>query len=118
MKLLYTLIFAFFISCSTEPIKKEIYYEVVGSADKVSITLTNQQGNTVQFTDIKLPYHQRYTVNKRDFIYISAQNEGSYGSVTANIYVNKKGDYNKGQLFQTATSSGGYVIASASGSCP
>jgi len=39
---------------------------------------------------------------------ISAQNNGSRGSITVTIYVN-------GKIFRTSTSSGAYVIASADG---
>ena len=47
-------------------------------------------------------------MHKGDFVYLSAQNNGDYGYITVEIYVN-------GMLFKSSSSTGGYVIATASG---
>ena len=88
-----------------------VEYKVTGSATSVSVTLSNASENTEQYSNKSLPYSYTFDSISGNFLYISAQNQGSSGSVTSTIYVN-------GGVFQTATSSGEYVIASASGSCP
>jgi len=96
-------------------VTKTIKYEVIGTAEFVNITINNSGGNTEQFSNVPIPWNISFDVvldkNGYDyfFIYVSAQNMGSTGSVTSNIYVD-------GKVAQTATSSGAYVIATASGS--
>jgi hypothetical protein len=85
-----------------------VVYEITGTAKYVDVTLNNSTGGTEQYTNVPIP--KRYTYNSFPdyFLYISAQNTGESGTVTVSIYVN-------GTLFKTSTSSGAYVIASASG---
>jgi hypothetical protein len=90
-----------------------IKYKITGTASSASITLTNPNGGIEQY-DIKLPGSYAFSVpiKRGSFDYyhamLSAQNNGSRGSVTVTIYVN-------GKIFRTATSSGAYVIASTDG---
>lgn len=84
-------------------------YIVSGSADRVDITYENGSGNAEQISDVSLPWEYSFDGASGDFLYISAQNQGTNGSVTCEIYVN-------GTLEETSTSSGAYVIATASGS--
>jgi len=90
-----------------------IKYEITGTAYSANITLTNPNGGIEQH-DIKLPgsYEFSIPIKRGSFDYyhamLSAQNNGSRGSVTVTIYVN-------GEKFRTATSQGAYVIASVDG---
>jgi hypothetical protein len=87
-----------------------VYYKVTGSTDRAGLTLRTSSGGTAQLT-VNLPYTDpAMTFAKGDFLYISAQNERSSGSVTTTIYVD-------GKPWKSTTSSGAYVIATASGSC-
>lgn len=93
-----------------------VVYEITGTAEKVNITLSNDTGGTEQsYTylnptkTLSTPWRREYYSFPNRFLYISAQNQGEYGTVTVSIYVN-------GELFKTSSSSGAYVIASASGS--
>jgi len=86
-----------------------VIYEITGSADTVDVTLNNATGGTSQYSDVDVPHKYAYSYFSDDFLYISAQNQGEYGSVTVKIYLN-------GALYKSSTSSGSYVIATASGS--
>jgi len=93
-----------------------VVYEVTGTAEEVSITLSNATGGTEQChwyflvgdKSSSTPWQREYYSFPNYFLYISAQNQGEYGRVTVSIYVD-------GKLFKTSSSSGAYVIASASG---
>lgn len=87
----------------------EVEYKITGTATKVDVTLENSSGGTEQYGDVYLPKTYTYYDFPGYYLYISAQNQGETGSVTVSIYVN-------GNLYKTSTSSGAYVIASASGS--
>ncbi len=93
------------------PPPPSVTYDLTGQGS-VSVTLQNASGGTEQF-ETGLPYHLDLGPagtfgGLSGFVYISAQLQSS-GSVTCEI---KKG----GQVIQTATSTGQYVIASCSGS--
>jgi hypothetical protein len=90
---------------------RNVSYSVSGTAEMVDVTLSNPSGGTEQYTDRILPYTYTFSSYEGDFLYISAQNQGSSGTVTTKIIVD-------GSTFKESTSSGAYVIASASGSCP
>ena len=90
---------------------RSVKYEVTGSASSVSLTLNNATRGTEQIDSAPLPWARSFTVQKGAFLYVSAQNNGSSGSITASVYVNNN-------LLQTVTSSGAYVIATASGDAP
>ncbi|MBA7588225.1 hypothetical protein ES708_30277 [subsurface metagenome] len=91
-----------------EYIGPEIIYEITGSATRVNVTLYNASGGTEQYTNVYLPHRYEYFWFPGDFLYISAQNQGEYGTVTVRIYWNN-------HLVKESFSSGAYVIASASG---
>ena len=83
-------------------------YSISGTAATVDITLNNATGGTEQYSDVSLPWEKHYDDFTDWFLYISAQNQGSSGTVTVKVYHN-------GNLVDSATSSGAYVIATASG---
>lgn len=94
------------------PTTHTVTYKVTGTATSASLTSENSGGGTEQISDAYIPWETTYyTMQTGDFVYISAQNNGEYGSVTSEIYVD-------GALFKTSTSSGAYVIATTSGSIP
>ena len=84
-----------------------VEYRITGTASKVSVTLNNATGGTEQYDNVSVPHTYRYDNFTDWFLYISAQNQGESGSVTVTIYLN-------GEIVNTATSEGAYVIASAS----
>jgi len=88
-----------------------IQYKITGTASLVDITLNNSSGGTEQYSNVPVPKTYSYKYFEDSFLYISAQNQGQSGTVTASIYY-------KDKLFKTSTSSGAYVIATASGSKP
>jgi hypothetical protein len=102
---------------TTKPKSKTftIRYEVTGSCKTVDITVSNETEDTEQHSDVPVPYTKTFTVRVSGesydyyFAYISAQNNQDSGSVTSTIYVNDK-------VRKTATSTGAYVIATASDS--
>lgn len=108
-KILFLLFFGILISsCSLNPFyDHEVIYKISGSASSVNITLSNAQGGTEQYSNVVLPFEVKYENFNHWFQYISAQNQGSSGSVTVEIFYRKK-------LVKKSTSSGSYVIATAS----
>jgi len=110
MKTLFILIPLFFFSCSLfEPETYKVEYKITGTASLVDVTLNNATGGTEQFDNVLLPKTYTYDPFEDWFLYISAQNQGTSGSVTVSIYVND-------DLKKSSTSSGAYVIATASDS--
>jgi len=91
------------------PTPDYVIYEITGTASIVDVTLNNPTGGTEQYSEVTVPHQFTYSQFPDDFLYISAQNQGEYGSVTVTIYLNN-------EVFKTATSEGAYVIATASGS--
>lgn len=85
-----------------------VVYKITGTAEEVDVTLSNPTGGTEQYSSVSLPEKYSYTSFPDSFTYISAQNQGASGTVIVSIYVN-------GTLFKTSSSSGAYVIATASG---
>lgn len=86
----------------------QVRYEVTGSAETVDITYQNADGGTSQLSGVTLPWSTTFTGQALDFVYVSAQNKGETGTVTATIY-------RDGEQFKSSTSEGAYVIASADG---
>ncbi|WP_426303153.1 hypothetical protein [Arthrobacter sp. R-11] len=93
-----------------------VLYEVEGTATGADVTLGSATG-TVQGTGKAVPLTNK-TTGKRGltfmmprghFVYLSAQNTGGSGTITCRITVD-------GEIVSTNTSSGGYSIASCSGS--
>jgi hypothetical protein len=89
------------------PPKPEVEYKITGTASRVSVTLNNATGGTEQYDNVSVPHTYIFDTFTDWFLYISAQNQGEYGSVTVTIYLN-------GEVVATSTSSGAYVIATAS----
>jgi len=94
------------------PTPTKVEYRVTGSTRGVNITYANAYEGTSQVEDCGIPWSYSWTGGRSgQFLYVSAQNEYDFGSVTVSIYVND-------DLWKTSTSSGAYVIATAYGSKP
>ncbi len=85
-----------------------VEYEITGTARLVDVTLSNATGGTEQYGNVHVPCTYSFDSFPNYFLYISAQNQTGGGSVVVSIYI-------KGNLYKTASSSGAYVIATASG---
>lgn len=85
-----------------------VVYRVTGSAASVDVTFESEGGGTSQLSDEAIPWSYTFEAARGDFLYVSAQNQGETGSVTASVRVN-------GQTIDSATSEGAFVIATASG---
>ena len=88
---------------------RTIKYEVSGDAPSVSIKIIDANSGMEQIPNVLIPWNKTFTVTDENyFAYISAKNDGAYGSITAAIYVD-------GKEFRSLTRSGAYVTASVSG---
>ena len=94
-------------ACDTPDSPAQVEYKITGTASQVDVTLTNATGGTEQYGDVFVPHTYTFHNYTHWFLYISAQNQGGSGSVIVTIYLN-------GEVVNTATSSGAYVIATAS----
>lgn len=91
------------------PVAPNVEYRVSGSAYSVFITYANKtEGTSQEYANIPWTYSWS-GAKSGQFLYVSAQNQWETGSVTVEIYKN-------GSLYKTSTSTGAYVIATASGS--
>jgi hypothetical protein len=107
---LFVLSVILFLIGLSVPLKPaSITYQVDGSAKFVSLTYNNEEGGTQQ-RKVSLPWKESFETKPGSFLYISAQNQNEYGSLTVSIFVD-------GKPFRTSYASGGYTIASASGRC-
>jgi len=92
------------------PDKNTCTYKVTGTASTVNVTYKNANGGTEQQSNVIVPWSYSFEIEGYgDFVYISAQNQGKSGSVTVSILAN-------GNERKSSTSTGAYVIATASGS--
>ena len=90
------------------------YFDPNKILDMASLTYENSQGGTEQISDAELPWeHKLYGMHKGDSVYISAQDSDAYGGVTVEIYISTNTN-DIGTLVKTSTSTGAYVIATAS----
>lgn len=96
------------LACSNSNEPTSVQYKITGTASEVAVTLSNPTGGVEQY-NVGVPHTFSYSSFPGWYLYISAQNQDDHGSVTVEIYVN-------GKLYKTSTSSGAYVIATASGS--
>jgi len=86
-----------------------VKYSVTGTASTVNITIENESGGTSQYSDVTLPWEYSFKAYAGTgtydylFVYVSAQNQGSSGSVTATIYY-KKYEGDQFQMYKTSTS--------------
>lgn len=94
-------------TCDSPNSPAVVEYKITGTASWVDVTLTNATGGTEQYSGVLVPHTYTFRNYTDWFLYISAQNQGDSGSVTVTIYLN-------GEVVNTATSSGAYVIATAS----
>lgn len=88
-----------------------VKYEVTCSPSGFDITYENSSGNTEQKDISSGSWSTTFTGYSGDFVYISAQAGNENATITTKIYY-------KGKVIENATSSGDYVIATASGSLP
>jgi hypothetical protein len=95
------------VGCKKEYPKPVEYVVICGSCD---ITYSNSGGDTEQRT-ITSRWTYDFKGEKDQFLYVSAQNNNSSGTVDVVINVD-------GTRFKNASSSGSFVIATASGSLP
>ncbi|MDI6872504.1 MAG: MmpS family transport accessory protein [Bacillota bacterium] len=107
--LLVVLAALFLAGCIGGPAAINVKYEVTGTASIVSVTYYNRDGGISQENNVAVPWSYSFdTTESGKFVYVAAQNMTDSGAVTVTIYKN-------GAVFKTATSSGAYVIAMASG---
>jgi len=85
-----------------------VIYVVTGTAAKASVTYTNSTGGIEQISAVSLPWEKSFSTFSDDYVSISAQNQGESGTIETVIYVD-------GKEFKKSSSTGEYVIASASG---
>lgn len=97
-------------STSSPGSRVTVKYSVGGSTDSAFVTYKNQSGNTQQ-QEVNLPWSRTFTMQPGDFVYISAQNQESGGSISCSITAD-------GRVIENASSVGGYVIAECSGTAP
>lgn len=91
------------------PASPSVEYRISGSAYSVFITYENKtEGISQEYANVPWTYSWS-GAKSGQFLYVSAQNQWETGSVTVEIYKN-------GSLYKTSTSTGAYVIATASGS--
>jgi hypothetical protein len=89
-----------------------VVYVVTGTGtDSVDLTYRAADGSTPQQTGASLPVSiQVGNVPAGRFLYIAAQNNNDSGTITATIMVD-------GAPFRSETSTGEFVIATATGTC-
>ena len=86
----------------------DVEYEVTGSAYSVDVTYENSGGTTSREYGVGVPWSYRFSADPGDYVYISAQNTGTYGTVTVAIYLD-------GEIYEAETSEGAYCVATAGG---
>lgn len=109
IKLVCVCLLAVLVSGCTDMFKSDVKYSVSGTASSVSLTYENEDGGTSQVSSVPLPWSYSFKAKEGDFLYISAQNNSSSGSVNVKISVN-------GDTRKSSSSDGAYVIATASDS--
>jgi hypothetical protein len=85
----------------------KVSYVISGTAKKANLTFNTPSGGTGQRSSVSLPCRINYDKFGDDFLYISAQNDTEYGSITVQIYY-------EDSLVKSASASGAYSIATAS----
>jgi len=87
---------------------KDVKYAVYCAS--CDLTYENQGGNTEQIT-MSGSWDYEFPAEEGTFVYLSAQNNNNSGTVSVQISVD-------GGVIEEASSSGAFVIATASGSVP
>jgi len=86
----------------------DVEYKVSGSGGSFDVTISNKDDGTSQYDNVSSGWTYSFSTSDHGrFLYVSAQNQNSSGSVNTKIYVD-------GKQKKTSTSSGAYVIASSS----
>ena len=103
---------ALFVACggsSTSPSDApDVEYRVGGTTTRASVTYANSSEGTSQAT-VNVPWSYSFdSARSGQFLYISAQNDRDTATVRVQIY-------RRGSLFKESESTGGFVIATASG---
>ena len=95
--------------------RRDIKYEVTGTASSANITISNEYGGTSQINSVSLPWNKKISIELYEdpplntfYAYVLAQNTGTTGNIIVRIYVN-------GDLFQSASSDAPYGVATAFG---
>jgi hypothetical protein len=96
---------------SSLPTIRTVIYRVSGSTTFADLTYENGSGGTEQQHDARVPWNKTLSLRPGQFVYLSAQNSMEFGGITCEILV-------EGRVYKQSTSSGGYTIASCSGSVP
>lgn len=110
LEAIIVIIFLFaIVGCELFDTSIDVEYKITGSASQVDITYENEDEGTSQESNVSVPWTYSFKGQPGQFVYVSAQNQGQSGSVTATINTD-------GEKFKSSTSSGAYVIATASGS--
>lgn len=86
-----------------------VKYQVTGTAQTVNVTIVNTDVDKSQFKGIPTPWTYTFSSSYDTWVYCSAQNLGTSGSVTVTIYVDDV-------QFEQSTRTGAYGSATASGS--
>ena len=81
----------------------KVTYRVRGTAGRVALTYRNREGGTEQSV-VPLPWQVSFDARAGSFLYVSAQNQDTSGSVTCEILLEEV-------TRSTTTASGAYVIA-------
>jgi hypothetical protein len=110
MKCLFSTLISFtlLIGCSKESLTSEYKYEVSGTSGNYSVTIQNADDNTQQWSEVGNGWWYSWDQTGTRWLYISAQNNNSSGSVTVKII-------KEGEVISENTSFGGYTIATVSG---
>lgn len=95
-------------SCTAEEQAISYEYRVSGTSGNYSVTLQNAYDNTQQWDPVGNGWWYKWSQTGTRWLYISAQNNNSSGSVTVQIV-------RGGQVVASNTSYGGYTIATVSG---
>jgi hypothetical protein len=97
------------VSCSKD-VTHKYAYEVSGTANNYNLTIEAAPSGTEQYSNVGSGWKYTWTqVNDNPrFLYVSAQNQNSSGTVIVKIIKD-------GTVIATNTSSGAYVIATVSG---
>lgn len=88
-----------------------VEYRVSGTSGHYNITYANNDGNTAMYAGAGNDWYYKFFPPRGQLLYVSAQNQKSHGTVVVSILIG-------GRVWKSTESSGGYVIATASGLRP
>lgn len=87
----------------------QVTYKVTGTARAAGLTFTSPDGSTNQIDAVDIPWEwANLTFDTGSHAYLSAQNAGETGSLTAEIWLD-------GHLWKRGDAAGAYTIAGVSG---